>query len=305
MRSTYEPDEGGGAAITNSSQLAFFSSSAAPGTRKLLLLRRSEDLRPTLLAFVFVLYQVMVFAMCTEPLEALLLVAVPHFLLQVALMNVQHISIHHRLFQSRNIELGFCGICSLSLGFTRCCFALDHLAHHRNYLNPALDPNACLGDTGAFRRHRYAVRHLLTIYPRTWRMARNAGAEVRKEYVTECAVVLLLCAFFVLLKPAIALAVFIYPMIYNIVATFYWAHHQHAGLETTSPHLASRTFDSPVFNWLSFNVGYHAAHHHRPEVHWSRLPALHETLRAHIPANLTLHTIPWFSSEYSTHGGPR
>jgi fatty acid desaturase len=211
---------------------------------------------------------------------------------------VQHISIHHGLFRSRLLEHAFGVVCALSLGFTRACFAVDHLRHHRHYLDPALDTNPCHGDKGALRRHRYALRHLLTVYPRTWRLALNEGPRVAREYFGELTAVLVLCALFLLAKPAVALAVFVYPMTYNILATYYWAHHQHADLDTGDPLAASRTFDNRLFNWLSFNVGYHAAHHYRPGVHWSRLPALHETLRRRIPEELTLHSIPWLSSEY-------
>jgi fatty acid desaturase len=269
--------------------------------RRLPLLKRVEDLRPFLFASGFLLYQLLVFVLATDPLEALLLVAVPHFVLQVALMNVQHISIHHGLFRSRLLEHAFGVVCTLALGFTRACFAVDHLRHHRHYLDPQLDTNTCHGDKGALRRHRYALRHLFTVYPRTWRLAWSDGSQIAWEYFGELAAVLSLCTLLILAKPAVALAVFVYPMIYNILATYYWAHHQHADLDPTDPFSASRTFDNGFFNWLSFNVGYHAAHHYRPGVHWSRLPALHESLRHHMPEELTLHAIPWLSSEY----GPR
>ncbi len=33
-----------------------------------------------------------------------------------------------------------------------------------------------------------------------------------------------------------------------------------------------------LFNWLTFNAGYHQEHHHRPGVHWSKLPTVTEQL---------------------------
>jgi fatty acid desaturase len=35
-----------------------------------------------------------------------------------------------------------------------------------------------------------------------------------------------------------------------------------------------------LYNWLWFNNGYHAEHHYRPRVHWTRMKALHEQLEA-------------------------
>jgi beta-carotene hydroxylase len=40
----------------------------------------------------------------------------------------------------------------------------------------------------------------------------------------------------------------------------------------------SRDFTGNVGNWMFFNNGYHSAHHLRPSVHWSALPALHAEL---------------------------
>ena len=34
-----------------------------------------------------------------------------------------------------------------------------------------------------------------------------------------------------------------------------------------------------LYNWLWFNNGYHAEHHYRPRVHWTRMEALHKEIR--------------------------
>jgi hypothetical protein len=39
------------------------------------------------------------------------------------------------------------------------------------------------------------------------------------------------------------------------------------------------------YNILTGNLGFHTAHHYRPGVHWSRLPALHDTIAHEIPAD--------------------
>jgi beta-carotene hydroxylase len=37
---------------------------------------------------------------------------------------------------------------------------------------------------------------------------------------------------------------------------------------------------------MTFNSGYHTAHHVNPGLHWSRLPEFHHQLRDRIPAEL-------------------
>jgi fatty acid desaturase len=34
-----------------------------------------------------------------------------------------------------------------------------------------------------------------------------------------------------------------------------------------------------LYNWLWFNNGYHAEHHYRPRVHWTRMKQLHEQIK--------------------------
>jgi fatty acid desaturase len=261
-------------------------------------LHHPADLRPVLFTLSFCLYQVLVFLCAEDPLTAFVLVAVPHFILHVPLMNVLHISIHSSIFRSAGVEFMFGTLCSLALGFTRTCFRLDHMTHHRHYLDPSLDTNSWRLETGPWRRHRYALRHLFTVYSRSWHLAKQGGRPIALDYIAELSAVLAVLAAFLLAKPGVAATVFLYPMVFNVFAVYYWAHHQHADLDSVDPLSASRTYDNAYFNWLAFNVGYHAAHHHSPAVHWSKLPALHESLRDRIPAHLVLPSIPWLSSDY-------
>lgn len=62
---------------------------------------------------------------------------------------------------------------------------------------------------------------------------------------------------------------------------------QHAGCETEDARRIghhSNTFASPFYNLTMFNIGYHAEHHERPNVHWADLPALHAERVAAQPA---------------------
>ena len=54
---------------------------------------------------------------------------------------------------------------------------------------------------------------------------------------------------------------------------------QHQDCDPASPHDHSRNLTGRGVNWLCLNNGWHTAHHERPALHWSRLPAWH---RAHV-----------------------
>jgi fatty acid desaturase len=50
---------------------------------------------------------------------------------------------------------------------------------------------------------------------------------------------------------------------------------QHQDCDAASELDHSRNVSGRVVNWLFLNNGFHAAHHLRPALHWSRLPAFH------------------------------
>lgn len=59
-------------------------------------------------------------------------------------------------------------------------------------------------------------------------------------------------------------------------------HVQHDGCDHDSRWNHSRNFVGKWLNWWLLNNGYHTAHHLRPGLHWSRLPALHAEIRGQI-----------------------
>ncbi|MGH7388336.1 MAG: fatty acid desaturase family protein [Candidatus Rokuibacteriota bacterium] len=50
---------------------------------------------------------------------------------------------------------------------------------------------------------------------------------------------------------------------------------QHQGCDPASPYDHSRNVTGALVNWFVLNNGFHTAHHLRPSLHWSRLPAFH------------------------------
>jgi len=51
---------------------------------------------------------------------------------------------------------------------------------------------------------------------------------------------------------------------------------QHDGADGSDPYNHSRNFVGKIFNWFTFNNGFHGMHHLEPGLHWSLLRAAHE-----------------------------
>lgn len=79
---------------------------------------------------------------------------------------------------------------------------------------------------------------------------------------------------------------------WGIVGTNYF---QHDGCDENHPYNHSRNFTGGILNFMLFNNGYHGAHHLKPNLHWSLLPAYHnEKIVPHIHPALNLESLPGY-----------
>jgi fatty acid desaturase len=84
------------------------------------------------------------------------------------------------------------------------------------------------------------------------------------------------------------------PAFFSLWTIMLFNYDQHAHTDPFSEHNHSRSFVSPVLNYLLFNNGYHGAHHEHPGVHWSRLPQLHATVADQIHPDLVQQSLWWY-----------
>ena len=107
------------------------------------------------------------------------------------------------------------------------------------------------------------------------------------QYVLELVIVLGIKFFLLFYNWELALLILFIPHTYaawGIVGTNFW---QHDGCDKDHKYNHSRNFIGSVLNYVAFNNGFHTAHHEKPELHWSLLPAYHkENIEPHIHPNL-------------------
>jgi fatty acid desaturase len=71
------------------------------------------------------------------------------------------------------------------------------------------------------------------------------------------------------------------------VLSYAQGYLEHYRCEPGNPLANSVSSYHRLYNWLWFNNGYHQEHHWDPKVHWTRMPQLHEQIKAQMVANGT------------------
>jgi fatty acid desaturase len=116
----------------------------------------------------------------------------------------------------------------------------------------------------------------------------------RRVFLAMGAVTLAIVAALVIARPLAALFVFVLPMAISLYLTAWATYSHHAGKPTSSHFEACNNIVHRRYNLLTGNLGYHTAHHYKPGVHWSKLPALHASIAHRIPDDCYLTPgFPW------------
>jgi fatty acid desaturase len=210
---------------------------------------------------------------------------------QTRSIYIAHNHHHHRIFLRPSFNLAFETLLFLQTGMPSYGFPLHHnLGHHARYPNqnpadPDADPHCWVGPDGR-RLTRWAYTwHLLgTAIPYARRLGLRYPALWRNFLVASVCYGLGLGAL-AAVRPWHTLAVFVVPIALSLVALCWSTYVHHVGLPADDPLGASYTNLDRLANRWGYNIGFHTAHHLKPGLHWSRLPALHERVAAGVPAH--------------------
>lgn len=277
------------------------NASDAPGARtgskqdtsslKGTILRYKADRRPVTYTCVMLGVHLAAFALAPTWVAASLII--PFAILSMFIAPLNHHHQHFNTFHNSVLNRIYEVVLSLQTGISPYGWVLHHnLGHHRNYLNqrPHAEPDESKWtrkDGSQMGRVEYTIdlvlHHQLDIYkvgqqyPRFWR-----------SYVLMKIPVWGILLGLLYLNPLNALFVFLIPGFIALTHTSWATYEHHAGYWPTSHYDASTNRTSPVYNFLTCNLGYHTAHHKRPGVHWSLLPKIHEDIKHEIPDEMII-----------------
>jgi fatty acid desaturase len=165
---------------------------------------------------------------------------------------------------------------------------LNHIVgHHASYNTPALDTLSWRRRDGSMMgRHEFALRTALGHYPSCFVLGKN-HPRFRRAFLGYLVLGLGVLGALIAYRPVPALIVFVGPMAVMLYVLKWAAYAHHSGLPCGDDYTASRTHTGRFYNRVTWNAGYHAAHHVKQALHWTLLPEYHaRDLAAKIPAEL-------------------
>lgn len=205
----------------------------------------------------------------------------------------QHNHAHLPVFNSTLLNRIYDILLAQTTGYQTALWELHHnRGHHRNFLNPERDVARVINlKTGkAFSRPWYALRGNLTIHRDSLKIAlaeraanqRSLMGKLTSELAIQLGITIALLAW----NPWMAMLCFVLPNAF--AAWFIWweSYPHHLEAPTSGVYDGSITITGRFFNLTTFNIGHHTAHHERPTLHWSLLPARTDAIRDKIPQTL-------------------
>lgn len=218
---------------------------------------------------------------------ALLLTSLGLLLFSACPGSISHNHHHFNTFRPRWMNRFYEVILFLETGIPPFGWTLHHnLGHHKDYLDQERDPSGWLDDNGTvMHRVKYDVYNALRVYPEIMRIGRRYP-RVYRQFKRWTLVSLTVLALLIALKPLAALIIFVLPMPVMLLGLLDNTYQQHQDLDVSSDYTASRNTTNRLYNLISWNLGYHTAHHLRPSLHWSELPDFHARIRQQIPDSL-------------------
>jgi len=195
---------------------------------------------------------------------------------------IVHNTIHSPMFHNKSHNKYFQFVLSLAYGYSVSAFVPGHNFSHHKEIQSTKDNMR----TSKARFKWHLLNQLFFFFIVTPSLIKSEQKFVakmkkdKKEWYNQWRAEMILVNFvrigllFVNLPAAL---LFIWgPHLYaawGIVGTNLW---QHDGCDIEDQYNHSRTFTGTLLNYFLFNNGYHGAHHDRPSMHWSLLPAYHE-----------------------------
>lgn len=200
---------------------------------------------------------------------------------------VEHNHAHLTIFPSRfaNILLGW--LCHLSTGVPLDTYRVHHVISHHRYNNRFGSSGRDWSSIFGFRGTRLPDRpvgkaYYVASFPfiahgetLLW-FLRAPTSKLTRGFFISMGIVGSASVFLAWLNAAGFVTFFLLPWTVLLFGMGYNNYDHHIGCNMTNKYDSANNFLNFYYTVLSFNEGYHVAHHSHPGLHWSLLPRYHD-----------------------------
>ena len=202
---------------------------------------------------------------------------------------VEHNHVHLAIFRSRFLNALLGWMCHLSDGVPLETYRIHHVASHHRYNNRfdanGRDWSSIYGFQGTRLPERPVNKaYYVAAFPwlahgesLIWYL-RAPRSRPTRGFITSMLIVGPASALLAWLNPVGFITFFLVPWTIAIFGMGFNNYEQHYACKMTNEYDSSNNFINFFQTVLSFNAGYHVAHHHSPQLHWSLLRRQHELL---------------------------
>jgi len=201
--------------------------------------------------------------------------------------SISHNFIHNPYFNSNFINALFSLILSITLGFSQAMYNFVHMRHHSGNMDRPNEAGKTLDYLSIYKHGhdgqpenvwRYTflsyfrddpAEILRAMAPRRSGEARQAKFELLVVIAFYGVLAVLDWRFIVCMLP------------FNYLGQCLSSlngYYEHFGGDPDKPIAWGVSTYAKIYNWTWMNNGYHAEHHYRPKVHWTKMPELHRAI---------------------------
>lgn len=268
------------------------------------LYKFQADIKPSL--FIVICFIAQLYACCYIENEMALITIgfISIFIPGITAAAYNHHHQHHNIFRRPLLNRLFELILALQTGLSSYAWVLHHnLGHHQHYQRQyseseqpppkkTMDESRWTFKNGKIMNFwQYSAIGFCMAYFRV----HKSGLKYKTVYAKYliCRVVYYSMIFAGLYYFGMRFViVFIIPSLIILFFTIGATYKHHTGLRSEDHYSASFSNVNHVYNFITCNLGYHTAHHLRPGLHWSLLPAFHEKICDKIPSALIYDSLP-------------
>lgn len=265
------------------------------------LYKFQADIKPSMLVIVCFALQMCCCCLIESYSIQLVIAAFSIFVPGITAASLNHHHQHHNIFNLPILNRLFELILSLQTGLSSYAWVLHHnLGHHPHYHHQHAESGAETIKSRTLDESRWTFKSGRTMnfwqytaigfcmaYPRV----HKTGLKYKSVYIKY---LFWRVVYYVMITAGLYyfgmhfFLLFILPSLVVLFFTVGATYKHHTGLraENSDHYSASYNNINNFYNYLTCNLGYHTAHHIRPGLHWSLLPAYHEKIRHKIPPAL-------------------